>query len=269
MTQKVVIITGASSGFGRLTALAAARQGYQIVVTARRAERLQELAAEIEAAGGTALTIPGDVTSSADQQQLIERTLERFGRIDALVNNAGVPLPNSFAESSVEDLRRQWETNVLSIVELTRRALPALIEAHGVVINISSGLGRFSIPGMGLYAPTKVAVNSVTDALRRELTPLGVHVCLVEPGPYNTEFGLRAGRADDQPQQGFAPEPVAAAIVRLIERPRRLTVMPPWMRPLLPVLSGLIRLLPGPVDLIFWTIAKRQQRQAAQTSQPI
>lgn len=270
MAQKVVIITGASSGFGALTGLEAARRGYRVVVTARRAERLAELVSRIEAADGTALAVPGDITDSADQQRVIDATLERFGRIDVLVNNAGIPLPNRFADTSVEDLRRQWETNVVSVVELTRRALPALIEARGVVINVGSTAGHFSVPGWGLYFPTKVAVASVSDALRRELRPLGVYVCLVEPGPYDTEFAQRAGmRSDSGESFGFPPRQVSDAIVRLIERPRRLTIKPTWLGPLVLLGGGLARLLPGLVDLILWTVAKREQRQAAQTTQPM
>ena len=270
MSAKVVIITGASSGFGEQTAQIAASRGYRVVVTARREERLRALVERIQAAGGTALAVSGDVTSAADQQQLIERTLAEFGRIDVLVNNAGVPLPKSFVESTVEELRRQWETNVLSVVELTRRALPALIDAGGVVINVGSTAGHFSVPGWGLYFPTKVAVASVNDALRRELVPLGVRVCLVEPGPYNTEFAQRAGmQPDPNVSFGFPPSQVAEAIVRLIERPRRLTIKPTWMTPLILLGGGLTRLLPGVVDLILWAVARRRQRQAAQTTQGV
>lgn len=270
MSAKVVIITGASSGFGEQAALIAARRGYRVAVTARREERLRELVGRIESEGGTALAVPGDVTNADDQQRLIERTLAEFGRIDVLVNNAGIPLPKSFAETTVEELRRQWETNVLSVVELTRRALPALIDAHGVVINVGSTAGHFSVPGWGLYFPTKVAVASVNDALRRELVPLGVRVCLVEPGPYDTEFAQRAGmQRDPNASFGFPPSQVAEAIVRLIERPRRLTIKPSWMTPLILLGGGLTRLLPGVVDLILWAVARRRQRQAEQTTQRV
>ena len=123
---KVAIITGASSGFGRDAALLAAQRGYRVVVAARREERLNELVHEITGQGDTALAVPCDVTKSDDLQQLVDQTLQHFGQIDVLVNNAGVPLSKGFIDSSVDDLREQWETNVLSIVELTKRALPAL-----------------------------------------------------------------------------------------------------------------------------------------------
>lgn len=260
MPDKVVIITGASSGFGKLAALTAAQKGYRVTVAARRNDRLTELVAQIEAAGGTALAVAGDINDDSVQQQLIDQTLQRFGRIDVLVNNAGLPLAQNFSDAPLDELRRQWDTNTTSLITLTKRALPALMDSNGMVINISSSIARFSVPGMGLYAPSKVAASSVSDALRRELEPKGVRVCIVEPGPYNTEFSRRAGAADDQ-QFGFDPQDVADAIVRLIERPRRMTVLPVWLWPLISFGGGLMRALPGVVDLIFFAIAKRRQRQ--------
>jgi short-subunit dehydrogenase len=209
--------------------------------------------------GGTALAVSGDVTDGEDQQRLIDAALQRFGRIDALVNNAGVPLPDGFADSSLDDLRRQWDTNVTSLIELTKRALPALQQTQGTVINVGSLAGNFSLPGWGLYYPTKVAVRSVSDALRRELKPRGVSVSLVEPGPFQTEFAHRARMR--QPQLfGLRPEPVARAIVRLIERPRRLTVLPRWLWLPSAIGAAIVRLLPGVVDLAIAFYVKRQGR---------
>lgn len=263
MPDKVVIITGASSGFGKLTALEAARKGYKVVITARRVERLQELADQITAAGGAVLTVPGDINDESVQQQLIDGAIERFGRIDILLNNAGVPLAENFAPASLEDLRRQWNTNTTSLILLTKRALPELMRAQGIVINVSSSISRFSVPMAGLYAPSKVAVSSISDALRRELEPQGVRVCIVEPGPYNTEFAQNAGMPPDQ-QFSLDPQDVVDAIIRLFERPKRMTVVPGWLRPLIAVGGGLMSLLPGVVDLVFFAIAKRQQRKEQQ-----
>lgn len=256
--SKVMIITGASSGFGRLAAQIAAAVGYRVVVTARRAERLEELVREIEAAGGQATAVAGDITSEDDQQRIIDTALERYGQIDVLVNNAGMPLQKNYADSSLADLRGQWNTNVTSIITLTKRALPALMDAKGVVINIGSIAGHFSLPGWGLYYPTKVAVASLSDAMRRELRPLGVKVCLVEPGPFRTEFGERAGTAD---LGGFAPESVARAIVRLAERPRRRVILPIWMHPLALIFGALVHLIPDVVDVVCWAMIKRQMQE--------
>lgn len=269
--QKVVIITGASSGFGRLTALEAARRGYRIVITARRAVLLQEVVDEVEKTNGVVLAIPGDIRDAAHQQRLIDATIERFGRLDILVNNAGLPLSKHFADSSLEELQRQWETNTTSLILLTKRALPALAESHGTVINISSSISRFSVPGWGLYAASKVAVSSVSDALRRELASLGIAVCTVEPGPYDTEFSVRAGGSATQ-AFGFKPQPVANAIVGLFEHPKRLTVMPRILRPLLAVSGGLMRLLPDVIDQFFFIPARirarRQRTSITQDSAP-
>lgn len=257
---KVAIITGASSGFGRDAASLAAQRGYRVVVAARREEKLNTLVQEIEAAGGTALAVPCDVNKSADLQRLVDQTLTEYGRIDVLVNNAGVPLSKNFIDSSVDELRGQWETNVLSIVELTKRALPALAETKGVVINISSIAARASVPGWGLYYSTKVAASSISDTLRRELMPLGVRVAIVEPGPFNTEFGQRAGMVRPGQTSGLDPMLVARTIVDLMERPRRLVVVPGWMHPLALVLGGLSRGLPDLIDGVFWLRAQIKRR---------
>jgi uncharacterized protein len=268
MRDKVVVITGASSGFGKLAALEAGRRGYKVVVTARRAEQLQHVANEIENGGGAALAIAGDINDDAHQQRVIDQTLARFGRIDVLVNNAGIPLATRYAEASVDELRRQWNTNTLAIVTLTRRMLPELIQRQGTVINVTSSISRFSIPGWGLYAPSKVAATSISDALRRELAPLGVRVCTVEPGPYNTEFEQHTGRNSDLPF-GFDPQPVAHAIVRLIEHPRRLTVLPLWFRPLIAIGGGLMRALPDVVDLVFLLQGRLRGRRSSPPSQDV
>jgi short-subunit dehydrogenase len=221
---------------------------------------LNELVDEITAQGGTALAVPCDITKPEDLQRLVDNALQEYGRIDVLVNNAGVPLPGGFIDSSLDDLRRQWETNVLSVVELTKRALPALVEAKGVVINISSLASRASVPGWGLYYPTKVALSSISDTLRREFMQVGVRVANVEPGPFNTEFPQRAGMPANQ-SFGLDPSPVATTIVDLFERPRRLVVLPAWLRPLGAIMGGLSRGLPDLVDGMFWLIAKVKQRK--------
>lgn len=256
---KVVIITGASSGFGREAAEIAARRGYRVVAAARRVERLNNVVEQIRSEGGDAIAVPCDVTKSDDLQRLVDAGLEQYGRIDILVNNAGVPLDKGFIDAPVEDLRRQWETNVVSVVELTKRALPALAESKGVVINISSIAGRASIPGWGLYYSTKVAVSSVSDTLRRELMQVRVRVSNVEPGPFNTEFSQRAGGSPDKPF-GLDPTIVATTIVALFERPHRVVVVPGWMRPLAMMMGFLSYSLPDLIDGMFSLVAKVKQR---------
>lgn len=259
--DKVMIITGASSGFGRLTALMAVEKGYKLVVAARRAERLNELVSEIEQRGGEALAIPCDVTDEANMRRLVDQALARFGRIDVLVNNAGVPLQESFVEATPEDVRRQWETNVLSIVMLTKLSLPALIESKGVVVNVGSVAGHFSVPGWGMYFPTKVSVRSISQMLRRELLAYGVRVSLVEPGPFATEFGERAGWENGA---GMPPEMVASTILRMAERPRRQAIVPWLLTPGAALGGAILALLPDLVDLYYLLAGRRKlQKQRA------
>ncbi len=259
MAEKVAIITGASSGFGLLAALEACRRGHKVVVTARRAERLEELVGKAAGLPGEIVAVAGDINDDAHQQALIDTTIERFGRLDVLVNNAGLPLDKSFRESDVSELRRQWDTNTTSVITLTKRALPHLLRSRGTVITVSSSISRFSVPGWGLYSSSKVAASSVSDVLRRELSAYGVRVCTVEPGPYNTEFSHRAGDADN-PMWSLDPQPVAKAMVDLFERPRRLVVMPLVVRPFLAIGGGAIRLLPDVADLIYWLMGRAQRR---------
>jgi short-subunit dehydrogenase len=263
MEQRVVIVTGASSGIGWAVARWAACKEFRVVLAARREDRLRDLAARIAEDGGTALVVPVDLAKPEEQRRLIDETLRAFGRIDVLVNNAGLPLPAPFAESSAEDLRRQWDVNVTTLATLTRLALPYL-EQHrqelhpATVVNVGSSISRFAVPGMGNYSPTKIAVAGLSEALRRELAPRGVHVCLVEPGPVATEFGARAGDKGVVPPRLAVPAAKAAkAIVRLFDHPQRRTVIPARLGPVLTLAGGLAGAFPRLVD----AVVRRSLRQ--------
>ncbi len=260
--DKVVIVTGASSGIGWAVARRAARKGYHVVLNARREERLSELARTIETDGGEALVVVGDMTRLADQKRLVEEAMRTFGQIDVLVNNAGLPLPTLFSESPVEELRRQWDVNVTALSTLTRIALPHLRASKGTVVNIGSSISRFAVPGMGNYAPTKIAVAALTDALRRELVPQGIHVCLVEPGPIATEFSNRSGGVMSSgvtARLSISASEAAIPIVRLFEHPQRRIVVPGWLGPLLTVLGGFTRIATPLVDAVIFAAARRTQ----------
>ena len=258
MEGRVVIVTGASSGLGRAVAWRAARQGFIVVVAARRADRLTALARRIGATGGTALTVVADLARLEEQQQLIDAVVETFGRIDVLVNNAGMAVAGEFHEATPEDLRRQWDVNVTAVATLTRLALPYL-EAHGgVVINIGSALARIPMPGMGNYSPNKIAVRGLTEALRRELAPRGVRVCLVEPGPIATEFHAHARRKQILPAAlVLSPAATSRPIVRLFDRPRSRIVVPAYLRPVLFAIGALGGLFPPLADLLAAQHARR------------
>ncbi|HMA36616.1 MAG TPA: SDR family NAD(P)-dependent oxidoreductase [Chloroflexia bacterium] len=260
MHGRVVIITGASSGIGWAVARRAAQQGYQVVLAARRVARLRELAHRITGAGGQALVVPTDVAVLDDQRRLIDSTIQAFGRLDVLFNNAGLPLPGLFHESSPEELRRQWDVNVTAVATLTRLALPYLESQHGSVVNVGSALTRIAMPGIGNYSPNKIAVTALSDALRRELAPYGVAVCLVEPGPVATEFHAKARRRQILPALFvLTPAAVARPIVRLFDHPRRRIVIPAYLAPILAGLELAGRLIPPLADRLAATHARRGQ----------
>ena len=149
---------------------------------------------------------------------------------------------------------------MVSLLTLTKLATPALIDARGVVINIGSTAGHLSVPGWGTYFSTKVSVRSLSDTLRRELRAYGVRVSLVEPGPFATEFGERAGMGAGG---GLPPEAVAQVIVRLAERPRRIVIVPWFFGPLMRFGGALDALVPDLADLAFYIIGRRKLRQQA------
>ncbi len=255
--DRVVIVTGASSGIGWAVARRAAHKGFRVVLAARRAERLEALAARIAADGGQAHVVPADLVDLAAQRHLVDEAIRVYGRIDILVNNAGLPLPVPYAEATPEDLRRQWEVNVVALVTLTRLALPHLEASRGGVINIGSMISRFPVPGMGTYSATKIAVAGLTTALRRELTGRGVRVSLVEPGPIATEFSTRAGGRSMAPGGGplrISAAQAAVPIVRLFDHPRARIVVPGNLGPVLWLAEQLMRLL-GP--LVDWFYARQ------------
>lgn len=265
MDRRVVIITGASSGIGAAVAREAVRCSFTVVLAARRTERIEALALELRQAGGTALAVTTDVSRLEDQHHLVDETLRAFGRIDILVNNAGKPVRGGFVDTSPEALEDQWAVNVTSMATLTRLALPELLRSRGVVVNVGSSISRFGVPGWGNYAPTKIAVAGLSASLRRELDALGVRVCLVEPGPIVTEFGLHAGWPVNA---GFPVSMVSRAIVRLFDHPRRRVVVPFWLAPFLSLGGALAALAPGLVDIVFLLRGhlKIQGQKAKQTT---
>jgi short-subunit dehydrogenase len=189
ISGKVVIVTGASSGIGEASARMLAREGATVVITARRQERLDVLAREIESSGGRALAIAGDVTSSVDRERLVRETLSALGRIDALVNNAGFGQRGPIETVPVEKIRENFETNLFSLIALTQLVIPIMRrQGSGRIVNISSVAGKIARPLSSVYDATKHALEAVSDGLRGELALFGIKVVIVEPGFISTEF---------------------------------------------------------------------------------
>ncbi|WP_437648243.1 SDR family oxidoreductase [Sorangium sp. So ce362] len=236
----LVLVTGSSSGIGLATAVACAAAGHRVIATMRRPEKAGALLAAAAARGASLEVEPLDVASSSAPDRVRE-ILRKHGPVYALVNNAGIAVGGAFEEQADDDVRTQFETNVFGLMATTRAVLPAMRGAgRGRVINVSSVSGLVGLPGVSIYAATKHAVEGFSEALRWEVAPFGVHVCLVEPGTFKTEIFYENQRrgAHISPEGPYAamtrtieqlvlqdaakappPAPVAAAILRLIEAP--------------------------------------------------
>ncbi|CAN7362330.1 oxidoreductase [Polaromonas sp. LjRoot131] len=183
--KRVWMITGAARGIGARIAEAALARGEAVVATSRDAASVQKRFP----AGDALLALPLDVTDEAQAATAVQAALARFGRIDVLVNNAGYGLLGAVEEATADEVRRLYETNVFGLLNVTRAVLPSMRERRsGHVINISSLGGYQSGPGFGVYCSTKFAVEGLSEALHGELAPLGIHVTVVEPGYFRTDF---------------------------------------------------------------------------------
>ena len=189
LSGKAVAITGASSGIGEATAVTLAKAGASVALGARRKDRIDELAARIEDEGGTAVALEVDVTDEAAARGFVEAAHERLGRLDTLVNNAGVMLLGPVEQADSEDWRTMINVNLLGLMYCTHAALPIMLgQESGDIVNISSVAGRFARAGNAVYAATKFGVGAFSEGLRNEITERGVRVTLIEPGFVDTEL---------------------------------------------------------------------------------
>jgi len=239
LSGRVVAITGASSGIGEATALACARGGAAVAIAARRSERIEALAARIEADGGQALAVTADVGEEEQAGAFVAAAHERFGRLDALVNTAGVMLLGPIDGAPTEEWRRMVHVNVMGVLYCTHSALPLLREqGGGDVVIVSSVGGRVVGRWSGVYSLTKFGVGAFAEALRMESAGTGVRVTLIEPGRVETELRTHV-RAEvmEQLHGGFAgvvpmtAEQVADAILFAIGQPPGVTISEVLMRP--------------------------------------
>jgi len=191
MVKKVWLITGASTGFGRELAEQLLAAGERVIATARRPEQLADLA---EAHRETALVVVLDVNDAESVEAAVGAALGRFGRVDVLINNAGYGLAGAVEEATEEEFMPVFETNVFGLIRLTRVLLPQFRKQRsGTIVNLSSIGGLIGSPGWAYYNATKFAVNGFSEGLAAELAPLGIHVMVVEPGPFRTDFLGRSG----------------------------------------------------------------------------
>jgi short-subunit dehydrogenase len=192
--QQAIVITGASSGIGLATALAAAESGASLALFARSEETLRDLVSHIRQSGGSAVYVAGDVASRTHLQRLAEAAVAQFGRVDTWVNDAGVSMYSRILESSDADNRRLFDTNFWGVVYGTTVAMPYLMQSRGALINLGSEVSDAVVPLQGMYSASKHAVKGFTDALRVELEhdEIPVSVTLIQPGATNTPFPQHA-----------------------------------------------------------------------------
>jgi NADP-dependent 3-hydroxy acid dehydrogenase YdfG len=243
LDNTVALVTGASSGIGAATATALAAQGAAVALAARRQDRLDSLAAAIRDQGGTALVLECDVTDEQQATGAVERTVAELGRLDTLINNAGVMLLGPVVGAPLSEWQRMVELNVLGLLYCAHAALPHLISAAeggprqvADIVNISSVAGRAARTGNGVYALTKFGVGAFSESLRQEITKRYVRVSLVEPGATATELAshnrpevLEAIRS--QFGQRMEAEDIADAITYIVTRPRHVAINEMLIRP--------------------------------------
>jgi short-subunit dehydrogenase len=233
LAGEAALVTGASSGIGAAVAHELSRRGARVALAARRVDRLEAAAQAIRSAGGDAIAIPTDLADSSQVARLARCTIEEFGRIDVLVNNAGASWSKRFAASTPEEIARLVEVNLLGAMVLTRAALPGMLERrHGAIITVGSIASRVAMEP--IYSATKFGLRGFSLALRRQLAGTGVSVSLVTPGNIRTEMTSGVG--------GRLPEPafVASTVADLVLSPKREVILPRkhyvllWLDQLLP-----------------------------------
>ncbi|HEY5425973.1 MAG TPA: SDR family NAD(P)-dependent oxidoreductase [Candidatus Tumulicola sp.] len=216
--RRVLIVTGASSGIGRSLAMLAAADGFAVLLVARRAERLAEVARAIRAAGGACETLTVDVTAAGSADRIADAARRAFGRIDVVVNNAGAGAYGELLAQSDAALDAQWRLNVAAPLHVARAVLPDLERTRGQLVFVGSGIARVPLPSFGAYAPAKAAIRAAAIQLRRELRGRGIAVTYVDPGVVATEFHSAMGVAPPARVSAASPERVARAILRGIGR---------------------------------------------------
>jgi NADP-dependent 3-hydroxy acid dehydrogenase YdfG len=237
---RVALVTGASSGIGEATALALAEEGASVAIVARRRDRLEALAAKLQALGAAPTVLVADLNSEAEAQRVVTETEARYGRLDILVNNAGVMYLEPIIDADLGRWRRMLELNVLSLIAATQAALPGMrARRDGHIVNIASTAGRVANPNAAGYAATKFGVVAFSEALRREVYQHNIRVTVIEPGVVETELREHIGDPQVQAATNAWAEgmrqlqgtDVADAIVFCVSRPAHVNINEVLMRP--------------------------------------
>jgi NADP-dependent 3-hydroxy acid dehydrogenase YdfG len=240
LTGKIALVTGASSGIGAAGAEALAAAGATVVAVARRADRLDTLVSQIADRGGNAVALPGDVTDEKVAQGVVTETLRRFGRLDILVNSAGVIDAGGIENADTARYRRVLDINLMASLYTSRAVIgPMRAQGGGDIINISSTAGRRAAALFNAYSASKFALTAMTEALRQEVGRQGIRVCIIEPGATTTE--VSEGIGDPKYRKfihehvskdgAMKPQDVAAAILLVVSLPSRANVSQLLIRP--------------------------------------
>jgi len=264
LKDKVVLITGASSGFGEDAALLFAQEGCKVVLAARRIDRLQNLAAKIQDFGGESIAIPVDIVDSVDVNNMVQTTIDLYGHIDILYNNAGIGRVEWFENHTLErDIDTLVQVNLTALMQVTRSVLPYMLaRGEGHIINMVSVAGLIALPLITSYSASKFGARGFTDALRREVAPLGIKVSGIYPGPANTEFGSHVGKNEayrsvrSSLNMHMTSEYVARRVLDVAKRPRRSLIIPWWFR----IVTTFDALFPVVVDWISYAFSKKKHK---------
>lgn len=237
---KVALVTGASSGIGEATALALAAEGAKIAIAARRVEKLEALAKQISAQSKQALVITADVTDDAQIQEMVQKTQAQFGRLDILINNAGLMLVGPVEGSDVKDWQRMVDIDLMGLMKTTHAALPVMkAQGGGHIVNIASIAGRIPIPNYAVYNAVKFGVVAFSEALRKEVIKEKIRITVIEPGAVATELTSQISNPEVREQveafyKSVTPlekEDIAAAIAYAVTQPDHVSVNEILIRP--------------------------------------
>lgn len=263
MQQKIVIITGASSGIGRALAFAFGREGASIVICARKADGLQQVSSALSQAGINNLAVVADVSVEDDMKRLVEQAIETYGRIDILINNAGISMRSLVVDTDPEVFRKVMDINFMGTVYATRYALPYILKTKGSIVGISSIAGYRGLPVRSGYSASKFAMNGFLEALRTELLHSGVHVLTACPGFTTSnirhaaldEHGQPKGETMRDEENMMSAEECADHILNAVKKRKRELILTAQGK----LTVFLNKLLPGLADkLVFNTLAKEK-----------